>query len=94
MMKTTYEVEPKYQVKDMSGWVEVDTRSGATYRHEIPVLHGDRAHPIPPQALMDKFQENTKTLPAGLASGIAAAIQTLETTPDVAVLAEKLRAIG
>jgi 2-methylcitrate dehydratase PrpD len=90
MNKTSYQIEPKYQVKDMSGWVEIQTRSGATYRHEIPVLHGDRTHPIPADALMQKFRTNAKALPAESVSEIAAAVQRLEKMADVGALMAKL----
>ena len=90
MNKTSYELEPKYEVKDMSGWVEVELRNGARYCHEVPVLWGDRARPIPREALLEKFRVNTATLAPKHATELAEAIENLETISNVSSLATRL----
>ena len=90
MGRVSYEVDPKYEVKDMPAWIEITTKRGEKHRHEIPVVHGGRENPIAPEALMEKFQSNTRPWGENRAKEIAAAIRRLESIPDVGVLAQTL----
>lgn len=90
MSQVSYEVDPKYEVKDMPAWVEVTTRRGEIHRHEIPVVYGGSEHPIDPGALMEKFRANTHAWGENRAAEVAAAIRRLESIAKVDALAQML----
>jgi len=83
MAKVQYAVEPKYEVKDMPGWVEVTMKDGSRHVWEVPEVRGNAKHPIALAELLDKFNAGTASLGAAASSRIADEILTLDTHADI-----------
>jgi 2-methylcitrate dehydratase PrpD len=92
MPKVSYEVEPRYEVKDMPGWVRVTLGNGTQHTAEIPAVRGDAANPVPQDELLVKFHANTEFLGRGASQRIAEQILALDQCADVGVLMAALRA--
>ncbi len=55
MAKVQYAVEPKYEVKDMPGWVEVTLKDGSRHVWEVPEVRGNSKHPIALEELLENL---------------------------------------
>jgi len=86
-----YQVDPDYQVKDMSGAIEVTTFSGATHSWEVPRVRGDSRNPIPEGELLSKFYANTEFLGRSKSERIAEQILNVEQFSDINELMEPMR---
>ena len=91
MAKVKYAVEPKYEVKDMPGWIEVTLKDGSRHVWEVPEVRGNAKHPIALEELLDKFDANTAFLGAAASSRIADEILALERLPDTRGFMARLR---
>lgn len=83
MAKVRYEAEPKYEVKDMPGWIEVTLKDGTQHRWEIPEVRGNAKNPVALEELLDKFNANTSFLGAAASSRIADNILDLQKMTDI-----------
>lgn len=83
MSKVSYQVEPKYQVKDMPGWIEVTLKNGARNACEIPEVRGNARNPVALEELLDKFYANTEFRGRSASSRIADDILGLERLGDI-----------
>lgn len=83
MAKVSYAVEPKYEVKDMPGWIEVTLKDGTRRRWEIPEVRGNARNPVALEELLDKFNANTSFLGAAASSRIADDVLALDRTADL-----------
>ena len=83
MAKVQYAVEPKYEVKDMPGWVEVTLKDGSRHMWEVPEVRGNAKHPIALAELLEKFNAGTASLGAAASSRIADEILTLEKQVEI-----------
>jgi 2-methylcitrate dehydratase PrpD len=83
MAKVRYEAEPKYEVKDMPGWIEVTLKDGTLHRWEIPEVRGNARNPVSLEELLDKFNANTSFLGAAASSRIAGDILGLDKMADI-----------
>ena len=77
MAKVRYAVDATYQVKDMSGWIEVTLKDGTRYTSSIPEVRGNAQNPIAWEELLDKFNANTSFLGAARSSRIANGVREL-----------------
>ena len=83
MAKVKYAVEPKYEVKDMPGWVEVTLHDGSRHVREVPEVRGNAKHPIALEELREKFNANTAFLGAAESARMANDIIALDKMADV-----------
>ncbi|MBI4190430.1 MAG: MmgE/PrpD family protein [Betaproteobacteria bacterium] len=83
MAKVSYAAEPKYEVKDMPGWIEVTLKDGKRHVHEIPEVRGNAKNPVALEELLDKFDANTSFLGAAASSRIADDILALDKQADI-----------
>ncbi len=83
MSKVGYEAEPRYQVKDMPGWIEVTLKNGARHVQEIPEVRGNARNPVALEELLEKFHANTAFSGRAASSRIAEEILAFETLPDI-----------
>ena len=83
MAKVKYAVEPKYEVKDMPGWVEVTLKDGSRHVQEVPEVRGNAKHPIALEELLEKFNANTAFLGAAASSRIADEVLALDKQADI-----------
>lgn len=83
MSRTSYAVEPKYEVKDMPGWIEVTLENGARHVYEVPEVRGNARSPVPLEELLEKFRAQTAFLGAAASTRIADDVLALETLPDI-----------
>jgi len=83
MAKVKYAVEPKYEVKDMPGWVEVTMKDGSRLVQEVPEVRGNAKHPIALAELLEKFSAGTASLGAAASSRIADDILALDKMADI-----------
>lgn len=83
MSRTSYAVEPKYEVKDMPGWIEVTLKDGTQHRWEIPEVRGNAKNPVALAELLDKFNANTSFLGTAASSRIADHILDLDKMADI-----------
>ena len=83
MAKVKYAVEPKYEVKDMPGWIEVTLNDGSRHVWEVPEVRGNAKHPIALEELLVKFNANTAFLGAAASSHIAEDILALDKQADI-----------
>jgi 2-methylcitrate dehydratase PrpD len=90
--KVHYEVDPRYQVKDMPGWLEVTLANGRKFSHEQPVVRGNKANPIQPSEIKEKFNVNTAFLPRQMQAELVSNILALDELPEVGGLAAKFAA--
>ena len=84
MSRTSYAVEPSFEVKDMPGWIILKLRNGEKVDHRINPVRGDALHPIEREELLEKFDRNTAFLGHERSQSIAERI----------VEFERLRGIG
>ena len=78
MAKVSYAAEPKYEVKDMPGWIEVTLKDGTRRRCEIPEVRGNARNPVALEELLDKFNANTSFLGLAASSRIADDVLALD----------------
>ncbi len=93
MPKVSFEVEPRYEVKDMPGWVRVTLANGAQHTAENPAVRGNAANPIPLDDLLDKYYANTGFLGRAASERIAGQILALDESDGVGDLMAALRAV-
>ena len=92
MTKVRYQAEPKYEVKDMPGWIEVTLEDGSRHSWEIPAVRGDARNPVALDELLEKFHANTGFLGRDEGSRIAGEILALDSSRDVRGFMERLLA--
>lgn len=92
MTTVRYQAEPKYEVKDMPGWIEVTLRDGSRHSWEIPAVRGDARNPVALDELLEKFHANTGFLGRVEGSRIAGEILALDSARDVRGFMERLLA--
>ena len=83
MGKVSYAAEPKYEVKDMPGFIEITLRNGARHVWEIPEVRGNTRHPIALEELLEKYRANTACIDRDVASRIADGILALDEAPSM-----------
>lgn len=83
MSKVSYRSEPRYQVKDMPGWIEVTLDDGARHVREIPEVRGNARSPVALEELLDKFHANTEFRGPSASSRIAEDILAMERLPEL-----------
>lgn len=81
--RVRYEAEPKYEVKDMPGWIEVTLKDGTKHSWEIPEVRGNVRNPVSLDELLEKFHANTDFLGRAASSRIAADVMALDTLRDI-----------
>lgn len=88
MGKVKYEVDPRYQVKDMPGWLGVTLKDGKKYSYELPCVRGDKANPIHASEIKDKFDANADFLSPSTRKDLVSGILRIDGMRDVRELAE------
>jgi 2-methylcitrate dehydratase PrpD len=94
MAKVRYEVDPKYEVKDMPGWLEDTLKGGERLSHELPCVRGDSANPIHAREIREKFDANADFLPLEIRETLAAEVLRIDELGDTCHLAEQFARIG
>jgi 2-methylcitrate dehydratase PrpD len=92
MGKVRYMVDPRYEVKDMPGWVEVTLRDGAKRVWEIPEVRGNMRHPIALEELLEKYHANTACIGREAASRVADAVLALDEADNLDAIMAQLKA--
>jgi hypothetical protein len=92
MGKVRYAAQPRYEVKDMPGWVEITLRDGAKHVWEVPEVRGNTRHPIALEELLEKYHANTACIGREAASRIADAVLVLDEADNVDAFMAQLAA--
>ena len=91
MARVSYEAYPKYQVKDMPGWIEITLKNGARHAFEVPEVRGNARNPVPLEEILQKFHANADFRGRSASSQIADEILALDGLADVRGLMSRLR---
>lgn len=86
--KVRYKVEPRYQVKDMPGWVQITLTNGQTYVRELPCVRGDKNNPIHDSEINDKFEANASFLSKQLRTQLVSGVMQIDQLQGIGELAE------
>jgi 2-methylcitrate dehydratase PrpD len=74
------------------GWVRVRLRDGRMLEARVPDGRGSLARPLPPEAIVEKFRDNaSRALPAARVAELERAALSLDSLPDVRLLATLCR---
>lgn len=89
MGKVRYDVDPKYQVKDMPGWLAIMLKNGEKYTYELPCVRGDKANPIQPARSRTSLTRTRISCRLRRGQALVSAILRIDDMRDVSELAEQ-----